>query len=399
MRVLFVAMPDHSLAPFWTGFASRQGWDVHLFPVQEGLPHPGWHKLTVHSLSRWKNVGLDESVRVQPFWPFQRGAGTVSMVIGKLAPGLLDRARWLARIIRRVQPDVVHSLGAKSCRRLIFEARRHCRDAFPRWVVSLATGDCYLRTGRIDPEARPVLAACDAIIGEHEQQIPLVGGLGGKAWLGPPGCVADALTLLNAALRTQMCRVPKRNLVVVHADDAWPGEVSLRALADCADDLRGYRVILLSSCPRIAISAGNLANRLGISVEVVAPGDGKTILGILGQARIFFDLGGPNSDAILMLALANGAFPIALRSPVAEEFVSDAVTGRLIAGRSHRRAVEGLRQALRDDVLVDRAAQMNRVLCRGRMEESGIAATLASAYAAPAAVPGSLRPSESCAIV
>ena len=62
MRILFVAMANSIHTARWINQLADQGWDIHLFPVEDKGIHPDLRNLTTHDFlchSR-KTVWVDE---------------------------------------------------------------------------------------------------------------------------------------------------------------------------------------------------------------------------------------------------------------------------------------------------------------------------------------------------
>src|SRR5689334_2097183 len=94
----------------WVNQLAGQGWDIHLFGVREFDPHPQLRNITYYDLEPVRGRKLDPSVRLRLAWPWYRGAGRVRGLAYRFAPWVADRAHWLAHVIRRLKPDLVHSL-------------------------------------------------------------------------------------------------------------------------------------------------------------------------------------------------------------------------------------------------------------------------------------------------
>ena len=128
-RILFVAMVNSIHAARWISQLPTSEFDIHLFPCQTARPHPLLGDTTSHM------TGL-----------IPRGVGLLSMVAGALrmkerlgiqrVPVLFQRSYWLARTIRRLKPDLVHSLEFQHAGYLALEARRRIRRGFPPWIAT-----------------------------------------------------------------------------------------------------------------------------------------------------------------------------------------------------------------------------------------------------------------------
>jgi hypothetical protein len=148
----------------WINQLSGQKWDIHLFPVEDVPPHPRLQNVVVHEFLTNKPRDVDPSLEVVGTWPFPRGAYLTSRLIGRVAPSWQDRSWRLARLIRKLRPDIVHSLEMQLAGYITLGAREHFSDAnFPTWAISNWGSDIYL-FGRLPAHAqkiRAVMEACD----------------------------------------------------------------------------------------------------------------------------------------------------------------------------------------------------------------------------------------------
>src|SRR5262245_11984471 len=124
MRILIVTMADSIHMARWINQLSGQGWDVHLFGVSDARPHPDLRNVTVHSFSSGTYAGAHDSVRIASIWPVPRGCGALVKIAQRLKPALIDRASWLARVIRKIEPDIVHSQEIQHGAYLAMAARK-----------------------------------------------------------------------------------------------------------------------------------------------------------------------------------------------------------------------------------------------------------------------------------
>ncbi|OAI44765.1 hypothetical protein AYO44_13580 [Planctomycetaceae bacterium SCGC AG-212-F19] len=372
MRILFVAMAESIHTARWINQVTDQGWDVHLFPAYDAPCHPALRNLTVHSLSS-RPASLHESVRVAGFWPIRRGAGTLSMLTRRLAPGILDPVRWLNRVIRQLQPDVIHSLEIQHAGYLTWAARQQFGVAFPPWMVSNWGSDIFL-FGRLQQHAekiRAILKACDYYSCECQRDVPLAQSLG---LMGDVMPVVPAAGGLDVALleRCQSSSPPsQRRLIVLKGHQNWAGRalVGLRAIELCAEWLHGYRVAIYTASvfPEVVMKADLISQATGIPIDILPEYSHEQMLRLFGKARAY--LGLSISDGIctsFLETIAMGAFPIQSNTACADEWIRDGETGFLVPPEDPHIVAAALKRAITEDTLVDRAAEANldTVKCR-----------------------------------
>src|SRR5205823_14034717 len=95
-------------------------------------------------------------------------------------PGWNVRAWQLARTIRKVRPDIVHSLEIQHAGYLTCSARLMLGDRFPPWIVSNWGSDTHI-FGRLDAhraQVRQVLTLCDYYTSECYRDVRAAQDLG-----------------------------------------------------------------------------------------------------------------------------------------------------------------------------------------------------------------------------
>ena len=386
MRILFVAMPGSVHTARWIGQVAPEGWDLHLFPSVWQEPHPGLRDTTLHTLvvgSRGSESS--PSLRVRGLWPFRRGAATVYWLANRsTAQRWLQPAHRLARLIRRLEPDLVHSLEFQGAGYLVLAAREHLGGRMPPWVATNWGSDVYLfgRLAAHRDRVRAILAGCDFYSCETERDVRLAHDLGlrGEVWPVVPNSGGFDLDRCDS-LRSGAAST--RRLVVLKGYQHFAGRalVGLRALARCTDALRGYTVAVYSAAPEVAVAAELFALQTGIPVELVPPCSHDDMLRLLGRARVYVGLS--IADAIptsLLEAMVMGAFPIQSDTSAAAEWIKDGESGLIVPPEDPDVIEAALRRALQDDALVDRAGSINLDTARRRLDSASIRARVVASY-------------------
>ena len=136
MRILLVAMSNSIHTARWIGQIADEGWDLHLFPSQDfGATHPQLRNISVHHSIYGAQGEIAPSVRL-------RGVPVASRMLAYGARLMLERwfpgrrAAQLARLIRQLRPDVVHSLEFQAAGYLTLDARRRLGGQLPKWIAT-----------------------------------------------------------------------------------------------------------------------------------------------------------------------------------------------------------------------------------------------------------------------
>jgi glycosyl transferase family 4/glycosyl transferase family 1 len=395
MRILFVAISDSIHVARWIAGLRDQRWDLHLFPsVDHGLVHPELAGVRIHQA---------------PYeWPARQGShfarGLVSYarkVVASRWPAY--RAGRLARLVRRLKPDIVHSLEFQAGGYLCLEAKRLLGGDFPTWIATNWGSDIYLY-GRL-PSHREriaeVLASCDFYSCECARDVGLARALGLSAPVLPLVPNSGGFDLEEALALRSPGPASRRRVIVLKGYQHWAGRAlaGLRALERCADLLAGYRVAIFGASADVALAAELFSASTSVPVELVPPdAPHRDILALHGAARMSLSLS--ISDAIsasLLEAIVMGSFPIQSGTACADEWIEPGRTGLIVPPEDPERIEQALRRALTDDALVDSAAAANLETARRRLDQRLVRAEMLRFYAiaesaarrrAGAAVPG-----------
>ena len=381
-RVLLVGFGDSIHVARWVKqIALEPDWEIHLFPVNlDAHIHEDMRRLPVRVHPLWPGR---ITLRLLRRWPLRAGKKWASSVSGSDSPRLLG---WLlAFLIHRLQPDLLHTLEFQHSAYLALTAREFLRRQLPPWAVSNWGSDIYL-FGRLpahQPRIRQVLEGCDFYLCECRRDLKLAQELGlrGKPMeVLPVGGGFD----VESALELRECeKTSQRRWVLLKGYQSWAGRslVGLRALALCAEDLEGYRVGVYRPGPEVEIAVQLLAQSTGIDIRTLPYVSYAETLRRFGSARIY--LGLSISDAIsqsLLEAMVMGAFPIQSDTSCANEWVQDGKSALLVPPEDPGVVAAALRKALKDDTLVDQAAEVNLAVAKEKLDHSRIQSHVIAMY-------------------
>ncbi len=381
MRILFVAMPESIHSAHWINQVTDQGWDVHLFPANQHPIHSDFRNLTTYGFGSFRPARLHASVRWRQLWP-RKGTSRLSLLAARVKPELSERSTWLARVIKEVQPDLIHSLEFQQAGYLTLAAKsRISADKFPAWAASNWGSDVYL-FGRLRDHAenvRAILSSCDYYQCECKRDVGLARSMGLKGEV-LPLCPGSGGFDIDAMLGfRQPDRTSARRVIALKGYQHWAGRalVGLRAIELCAPVLRGYKVKIFSATPEVELAAELLTMNTGIPVELISEcGEAvshEDILSLHGSARI--SIGLSISDAIsisLLEAMIMGSFPIQSNTSCADEWLRDGESGFIVPAEDSAPIAEAIKRAVADDELVDRAAEINLGIARARLDNKVI---------------------------
>jgi len=392
MRILFVAMANSIHTARWINQIADQGWDIHLFPVEDCDIHPELRNLTVHSFLCHNPSGLNQSVRVVGSWPLPRGAGLARRVLRRFAPSWLDRWR-LARTIRRLKPDIVHSLEIQHAGYLTLAARERLGGRFPTWIVTNWGSDIFL-FGRLSEHVekiKTVLSACDYYDCECHRDVELGRAFGFKGEVLPVLPNTGGFDIERMQQFRQSGPTSARRLIVLKGYQGWAGraQVGLRAIELSTAVLKGYRVAVYLAGEDVRIAAELVSHANGIPIEIVPHSSHEDMLRLHGRARVSIGLSiGDAASTSMLEAMVMGSFPIQSCTACADEWIVDGETGFIVPPEDPEPIAAAIRRAVSDDALVDRAAELNAQTVRERLDYRLIQPQVVAMYEKVAAKSG-----------
>lgn len=371
MKVLFVCMAHSVHAARWIGQLAGTDWDVHVFPVEDGV-HADLKKVTLHEV-----LPLDAPERRrarvrQPEGLSGRGRRWARRVVG-LSERARDRETDLVRVIERVRPDVVHSLELIKAGDLVRRALARVRRRHPRWIATNWGSEIYYfaRLPEFRETVEGVLSACRYLLCNCQRDADLarrLGFTGEVLGLMPGGGGID----VRDALELDPDRpVSGRRTIALKGYHGWAGRalVALRAIRMCLDVVQGYRVSLFLADPSVDFTARQLREECGIELEIIPPSPRREILRLMGRSRVALGLSISDGVSSSMLeAMVMGAFPIQSETSGAGEWMRDGRHALFVPPEDEEAVAGALRQALTDDALVDRAAVENELLIHKHFE-------------------------------
>src|SRR2546421_1732090 len=102
MRILFVAIGESVHTARWLSQIADEGWDLHIFPVEVGLPHPDYRNVTIHTFYRQHWNGSNSGVNQKGIsWPLPPGIAPIKQIAELTAP---QRATQPPRLRRTIKP-------------------------------------------------------------------------------------------------------------------------------------------------------------------------------------------------------------------------------------------------------------------------------------------------------
>lgn len=372
MKLLIVAMSDSIHTARWIKQIANQGWDIHLFPsIDYGVIHPEIENVTVHH--SFYGVKKNKKVKIKGV-PLHFGPVVflARETLKKVLSGY--RVIQLKRLIKKIQPDIIHSLEIQHAGYLTMDAKRGSRGKFPPWIVTNWGSDVYLfgRLAEHESKIMEVLSACNYYSCECYRDVKLADKYGLTGEVLPVFPNTGGFDIGFASQLRQTGPVSNRRTIMLKGYQTWAGRalVGMRALERCADLLNGYQIAIFSASSDVLIVAELFTKTTGIPTVIIPKETPHNeILKWHGKARI--SIGLSISDAIstsLLEAMLMGSFPIQSCTACADEWIIHGQTGIIVPPEDPDIIEQAIRRALMDDVLVNKAAEHNFIVAKERMD-------------------------------
>lgn len=401
-KVLFVAMQMSTHTARWINQVADEGWDLHLFPVNHlpAIPemrgvtvHHPWHMFRPRRLIR-RFLGSSEKVRntdecksglpVKAIYPLPMvlplaraatGAKYIRLGESEAQAPLAFGPHVLAHLIRRLKPDLIHSMEFQHCGYNVLRAKEIVGPGFPPWLATNWGSDIYYYR-QFDDHRRQIsrlLQNIDFYSCECQRDVVLARELGMKAHVLPVMPNTGGLDLAALEPLRRRSSPSARRLVMVKGYQHFAGRalVALDAIERCSQALQGFKVVVFSSSAETTERVRQLKATSKVDIEVLPYANHEAMLRLFSQARAY--LGVSISDAIstsMLEAMATGAFPIQTNTSCCDEWIEDGKTGFTIPPDDAALIAERLHRALTDDVLVDAAAELNWMTVCERLDQN-----------------------------
>ncbi len=376
MKILIVAMAESIHTARWLNQIIDQGWDIHLFPVNDiGVIHPEIKNVTIYYSFYGPHNIINSSVKV-------RGLSLLYKPIDSLCKILIQyffpqyRVSQLRRIISRLKPDIVHSLEIQHSGYLTHTVRKLWKNRFPISIITNWGSDIYLFgcLAEHEPKIRGVLESSDYYSCECKRDVELARKYGFKGKVLPVFPNTGGFNLKAVSKLRSDDPISERKKIMLKGYQGWAGRalVGLRALERCADILVGFEIVIYSTSKEVLIAAELFSKSTGLQTTIIPKGTPHhEILKQHGKARI--SIGLSISDAIstsLLEAIVMGSFPIQSWTSCGNEWIEDGKAGILVHPNDPDIVEKAIRRAVSDDQLVDNAAEVNWLTSVERLSDN-----------------------------
>ena len=393
MRILFVTLGESIHVARWIKQLEGQDWDIHVFPYSayDGI-HPELENVTVHNLVQRPKQNVSATVRQTGLsWPLPRGRRSATALIQNFDH--FKQSARLARLIRSLRPDVIHSLEMQRCGYLTFTSRKQLNgQQLPPWIYSSWGSDIFFFGRRPDhqPKIREVLSMCDYFIADCQRDVQLARDFGLRGEVLGVFPVSGGFDLQQMKQFGSGIPIADRKVIAIkgYQSEEWGGRAlnALEALRLIAAQLEGFEVVVYSATQDVRQHAENLAQDIGIKLSVLPQSHSHEIVKLMGRARIAIGIGLADGTPVAMLeAMIMGAFPIQSDTVSTAEWIRDGENGLLVPPEQPEAIARAIQRALTDDELVEQAARVNADIAAEQLSQEVIRPRVIEIYKKTAA--------------
>ena len=168
----------------------------------------------------------------------------------------------------------------------------------------------------------------------------------------------------------------QRRKIIIKGYTGFVGQalIALKACELATEHLRGFEIIIYSASINSRVRALKLRSIHKLNVRILKKHTPhEEMLQHFSEARIY--IGISLSDGIstsLLEAMATGCYPIQTGTSCASEWITHGVSGSIINNIDSREVSSALVNALTNNQLVDRAAELNSAVAIGRISKTAI---------------------------
>jgi len=396
MRLLFVATTFSVIAARWIEQLADTGWDIHVYSTNEDVIHPYFRNVTVYTKGSSSEAPRQiEHVTLRSAWPLKRGRARLRQYFPRIAD-VLDPAppQHIANLIRKLKPDCVHSLKMQNEGYYVLEAKNLLANQFQTtWIHSMWGGDIYM-FGHINDHVRyikDVLSSCDYLLAGNPRDAELARQFGYTGEL--LGIIPSGGGWPIAQMRQKTINPPsQRNIIAVKGYQGDPGGkvlTALEAIARCGTIFAGYTIVIHSAIGTYASShladvqkkATEISQRCNLPIEFLPYGPPEKIWELFGQSRLAIAISNADGTPNTMLeAMIMGAYPIQSDTGGLDQWIEHGFNGALVPFDDPVAIARAIETSLKDDRLVDQAAQTNMLKTAERIDRSVIQARVIAMY-------------------
>lgn len=281
--------------------------------------------------------------------------------------GLKWRAYFLARIIIRHKPSVIHfhemQHGAYIYN-LISNYKKiptNSRKIISTWGSDLTL---YSWIDHHQNQLRACFTWANILTAERTSELLDAKRLGFEGEFTSPLYITLGKDLLEVS---KLTNPSSRRIILIkgHQSDTGRALNALQAISVLSNNLANFEIVVYSAPVPVQIQVDLLRNKNKIDIKTIARISNSEMLELFKRARVSISLAVSDGlPAVLVEAMSSGAFPIQSTNSAGSEFLDSNRNGFLVDLWDLDAIRDAILKAVSDDNLVDQAVALNHRLLR-----------------------------------
>jgi glycosyltransferase involved in cell wall biosynthesis len=392
-KILFVGLAESSHTHSWIDLLEGARFNARLFAMPSGVPPREWPVPTYVTAYYHSQPVNDAATRalLYPARPLARFANRSLRRLWRGAEGAGDGAAsaWLARVVRRWRPDIVHTLGVEPAGEFYYDVRRKYNLEETPWILQTRGGSDLALT-HLDPKRRETLGAilreCDQMLCDNHENFRIAREFGVREeQFSPIAPVPGTGGIDTEALAQLATKAPAQRRVILWPkayECPWSKALPIfEALKLCWEQIQPCHVEMLALDPETRAWFRTLPEHIRQACRTHERVERERVLEMMAGARVMLAPslvdGVPNS---MYEAMAAGALPIVSPLDTIRPVVEEERNVLFARNLYPQEIADALVRAMTDDALVASAAERNLALVREVADRAQIRSRVVGFY-------------------
>jgi hypothetical protein len=259
--------------------------------------------------------------------PLSRQFALPLWVLDKFANNFF-RGSLLKAAIRSFQPSIVHSLELQNAGYVTLRALSAGKPKGLKLLVTNWRSDIFWfqRFPKHKVKLQKLMKLADVYSAECERDVVLARNLGFTGHAMP--VIPNAGGFSEADFAIPRLAPSERKTIALKGYHGWVGraKVSLEAVREMSEELRGYKIIVYSANRSVLKLAKQVSKETGLEIKAFGKGtmSHKQVLEMFARSKIYVGLSESDGISTSMLeAMAMGAIPVQTSTACCDEWFGD----------------------------------------------------------------------------
>lgn len=295
---------------------------------------------------------------------------------------------WLNFFIKKINPNYIHSQELTTSSVLCLKAKILFKGTFPKWIVTNWGSDLYFfyKKKKFRSSLKKILKLSNFYTAECMRDYTIAKNIGTNAKF--LDCVINSggVSLKFAKKFNKNNLTSRRKFILIKGYHGLFGLAlnSIKAVEMISQHLSNYTIVVYSADKIVIDYCNNISKKLGLNFEIYSNQKNLTqdeMYKLFSKSKIY--VGMSKSDGIstsLLESMALGAFPIQANTSCASEWIINKKSGYIMDPNKINSISGKILFAINNDMLVNKAAQLNWRTIAARADSNKIKKTIRKIY-------------------